>query len=159
MPNEGALIAVQSARLKRRFLESFARTGNITESCRAAGVQRRATIYDWQERDEAFAAAFREAELVATEVLEAEARRRAVDGVIQDTPIVHRGSVVAPVTETKYSDSLLIFLLKARAPEKYRERYEVKHGGTVRHALDLSRLSDAELETLESLIGRAAISG
>src|SRR6266699_1263767 len=31
----------------------------------------------------------------------------------------------------KHSDTLLIFLLKARRPEKYRERIEHQHGGHI----------------------------
>jgi hypothetical protein len=61
-----------------------------------------------------------------------------------DVPVIHAGRVVtvwvdadgnyvpegspdalrvAPLTVKKYSDVLLIFLLKAAAPEKYRDRY------------------------------------
>jgi hypothetical protein len=118
----------QLARLKKVFLEQFAEYGNITTAARVAGIGRR-TIYGWQEHDEAFAAAFRDAEIQATEVLEAEARRRAVEGVTSTTPIYSRGELLDTIVETKYSDTLLIFLLKARAPEKYRERVGLEHSG------------------------------
>jgi hypothetical protein len=49
--------------------------------------------------------------------MEAEAYRRAVKGVLK--PVVQQGRVVARVR--LYSDSLLALLLKAHAPEKYRE--------------------------------------
>ena len=116
----------QSVRLKKKFLESFSRNGNITAACRDIGLTRRATVYEWQERDEEFALAFREAEIMSTEWLELEAYRRAHDGVIKETPIIHNGEVVSSIIETKYSDTLLIFLLKARAPEKYRENIHVE---------------------------------
>lgn len=117
----------QTVHLKRAFLQDFAKTGNVSESCTNVGIDRRATVYDWQELDDQFAAGWREAELVATEVLETAARRRAVDGVTTTTPIFHQGEVIYEVEETKYSDTLLIFLLKARAPEKYRERVQMQH--------------------------------
>lgn len=47
--------------------------------------------------------------------LEMEARRRAVDGV--DKPVFHNGEQCGTVTQ--YSDTLLIFLMKARKPELY----------------------------------------
>ena len=118
----------QLAHLKKAFLDNFAEYGNITTAARQAGVGRR-TIYGWQEHDDKFAAAFREAEIIATEVLEGEARRRAVEGVVTTTPNYYRGALVSETIETKYSDTLLIFLLKARAPEKYRERVGLEHSG------------------------------
>src|SRR5215213_4693782 len=88
---------------KKAFLESFAETGNVSESCRAIGIAR-CTVYDWQEHDDQFAAGWRDAEIQATELLETVARRRAVDGVTSETPILYRGETVASVMETKYSE-------------------------------------------------------
>jgi hypothetical protein len=113
----------QTAHLKSAFIDAMAEYGNVSTAARIAGCDRR-TVYKWQEYDDEFAAAFREAELTATETLEAEARRRAVEGVTTETPIIRDGRVIDTIVETKYSDTLLIFLLKARAPEKYRERFE-----------------------------------
>jgi transposase-like protein len=114
----------QSLHLKKRFLEHFAEYGNVSAAARHAGIERN-TVYQWQERDDTFVAAFREAEIKATEVLEGEARRRAVEGVTQEVPIYFKGQAVDTIVKTEYSDTLLIFLLKARAPEKYRERHDV----------------------------------
>jgi hypothetical protein len=63
----------------------------------------------------------------ACDVLEAEAWRRAVDGV--DRPIFQRGEQVG--VERVYSDNLMVQLLKAHRPEKYRERTEnIQRGQT-----------------------------
>lgn len=118
----------QSRHRKKRFLEHFAEYGNVSAAAQHAGIFR-STVYRWQEHDEQFAAAYREAEIQATEVLEAEARRRAVDGVTQETPIYFKGQAVDTIIKTEYSDTLLIFLLKARAPEKYRDRHDITTGG------------------------------
>lgn len=118
----------QTARHKRAFLRAFAEYGNVTTAARLAHVERR-RVYDWQEQDDEFAVAYREAEIRATEMLEAEARRRAVEGVSSTVPVIYQGRVIETVTEIKYSDTLLIFLLKARAPEKYRERHDITSGG------------------------------
>lgn len=104
---------------KKAFLESFRVTGIITESAAALGIPR-STIYRWQEMDDEFAAGFREAEIEATEHMEAEARRRAVVGTAK--PVYQGGVKVGTIQE--YSDTLLIFMLKARNPAKYREKYD-----------------------------------
>ncbi len=111
----------QSRQLKRKVLESFCRHGNVTWAAREAGLPWRTIVYDWQELDDEFAQAFRQAEIEATETMEQEAYRRAVNGVAE--PVYHQGAEVGAVQ--KYSDTLLIFMLKARAPEKYRDNVTV----------------------------------
>jgi hypothetical protein len=118
------MTAGRTARLKRDFLAHFSLTGNITAACRVVGIDRR-RVYDWQENDSRFLHDFRQAEIQSTERLEEEAYRRAHDGVVKETPIMHNGQVVSTIVETKYSDTLLIFLLKARNPAKYRDNVHV----------------------------------
>jgi len=55
------------------------------------------------------------------ENLEAEAWRRAVEGV--EKPVFQGGVQVGVIRE--FSDSVLMFLLRARKPEVYWERYDV----------------------------------
>ena len=111
-----------ATRLKREaFLAAYAQLGNITAAAKAAGIERK-THYLWL-RDRRYKRAAEEAEAQATERMEQEAWRRAVVGA--DKPVYWRGVKVDTVKE--YSDVLLIFLLKARRPERYRERYE--HSG------------------------------
>lgn len=114
----------QTSRNKATFLLAFRVLGNVTTAATNSGVTRGA-VYRWRERDKRFAAAYAEAEIEATEHLEAEARRRAVEGVARNRPIYYQGSRVGVERITEYSDTLLIFLLKARAPERYRERHEL----------------------------------
>src|SRR3546814_693854 len=65
-----------------------------------------------------FAAEWADALEAAIDALDAEARRRALDGV--EVPHFHQGRVAGTVR--KYSDSLLMFLLRAHRPDRYRER-------------------------------------
>lgn len=81
-----------------RFLEVFRSTCNVRLSADAAGIDRD-TAYRRRGRDPVFAKRWAQAEQDAVDVLEAEARRRALS----------------------MSDTLLIFLLKSHRPEKYRE--------------------------------------
>ena len=57
--------------------------------------------------------------------MEREAARRAYHGV--EEPVFHKGEVCGSIR--KYSDTLMIFLLKARRPEVYRDMQEQGRGG------------------------------
>lgn len=107
-------------RARERFLSVYAECGNISTAAAAAGVNRSA-VYKWQEHDDTFVAAMKQAESHATELLEKEAWRRARDGFAE--PVYQHGKLVGTVQ--RYSDALLVFLLKARAPERYRDRVDV----------------------------------
>jgi hypothetical protein len=102
---------------RRAFLNKLSETGNVSEAARASRVSR-SHAYALKLADSDFAADWMDALESATDVLEAEARHRAVEGVEQ--PHFHQGRVTGSVR--KYSDSLLMFLLKAHRPEKYRDR-------------------------------------
>lgn len=139
-----------SLRLKKRFLDAFGRCGVLKWAADRAGVSRR-VVYDWRREDPDFALAFDEAALDSLEALEYEAFRRAREGVPK--PVYWQGERVGQVRE--YSDTLLIFLLKARAPDIYRtgpERADPDKGAALRAQL-ASRAGDG---TAESLAGALA---
>jgi hypothetical protein len=64
---------------QERFLKALAETGSVTAAVAVAGTSR-SRVYELRRSDPAFAAAWDEAEEIAADGLEAEARRRAVDG-------------------------------------------------------------------------------
>lgn len=115
----------------------------MSVACKVAGVPRR-TAYDRRESDEQFAAAWDEALEAAADVLEAEAVRRAVQGV--EKPVYQGGEMVGTVQE--YSDTLLIFLLKGNRPEKFRERHTVEHTGKGGGPVVLQVLKNVSLDEL-----------
>ena len=111
------------------FLRALAETGIVTIAAGAAGITR-ARAYQVRQQDQGFATAWDEAEQRAADALEAEAWRRAVSGVPE--PLVSAGKVVRdddgqPLAIRRYSDNLLIALLKARRPEKFKDRQVVEH--------------------------------
>lgn len=116
----------RTAQLRAAFLRCFARTGNVSESCRLTKrgkdgpMLSRRTVYDWLEEDESFAKLFDEALEEAIDALEEEARKRAVDGVLK--PVYQGGRKVGVVCEK--SDTLLLAMLKARRPKFYRDRVD-----------------------------------
>ena len=117
-----------TAKKRKAFLSLFARTGNITFSAKKTGIERSTHYKRWM-KDPFYAEAFNSAREEASDVLEGEAWRRAMQGV--EEPVFHRGKICGHVQ--KYSDVLLIFLLKGNRPEKFRERVEHtgKGGGPI----------------------------
>lgn len=99
------------------FLKALADSGNVSEAARAAKASR-SRAYQLKAEDPDFAAEWADALEVATDALDAEARRRAIDGV--ESPRFHQGKIAGTVK--KYSDTLLMFLLRAHRPDLYRER-------------------------------------
>lgn len=131
------------------FLESFRQHGNVSIAAAAAGVDRR-QHYRWLKDDATYAELFADALDEAGDYLEAEARRRAVEGLVRykfnkdGTPVCHpdayatnpenghfEPSEFRPYFEREFSDTLLIFLLKGARPEKYADRKKHEHKGKV----------------------------
>ena len=96
------------------FIDGLRATGNVSEAARGANICR-SRVYECRHRDQAFAAAWADALEEAADRLEMEAFRRAVEGIGEDR--FFKGDVVGRVT--RYSDRLLMFLLKARRPERF----------------------------------------
>jgi hypothetical protein len=92
------------AQEKKKVLELLAISACVSEATHGAGVGRR-TYYEWRKADAEFAIQSEKAIEASTAGLEAECRRRAMKG----------------------SDLLLIFLLKARKPDVYRENIKIEY--------------------------------
>ena len=122
MPQSDRVQQLKESR-QRAFVEAFLTTANVSHACRAADIDR-STHYHWLKTDAEYAEVFQHAEEEATDALEAEARRRAVEGVSEPVGWF-QGNPGGYVQ--RYSDTLLIFLLKGARPEKYKERHE--HSG------------------------------
>lgn len=138
------------------FLAAFEERGTVIQACRAAGVGR-STVYEERKRNQAFADAWAEVEEDTTEIMEREGYRRAVEGWIERQKFERNEAGELELVEQvrKFSDTLLIFLLKARRPKVYRERIEHSGpgGGPLEHRvnLDLSKLTDEQLAALEAI--------
>jgi hypothetical protein len=118
-------------------------------------------LYDWRRADTAFQEAWDDALEAGTDLVEFEARRRAIEGV--DKPLTYQGQFTYLYTEQRddqgnivmdpatghpvmvvdrdvngnpkvltakeYSDTLLMALLKAYRPERFRDRSDVNVTG------------------------------
>jgi hypothetical protein len=108
---------------QKQFLKTLAETGSVATSADLAETSR-TRVYELRKSDPVFASAWEDAEEIAADRLEKEARRRAVTGV--EEPLVSAGKLVRddngqPITIRRYSDNLLMALLKAHRPPR-RER-------------------------------------
>jgi len=118
--------AREEARAARKaaFLKELARRANVSAAARQAKIDRQ-TAYNWYKNDPDFAAAWDEAVEVAVDGLENEAWRRAAAGTLE--PVFQKGEKVGTIR--RYSDSLMITLLKAHRPEKFKARTANEHSG------------------------------
>lgn len=93
--------------------------GNVTAAAKECAIGRQ-TVFDWKAADPEFKRQLEAAIDRGVDMLEDEARRRAFAG--WDEPVYQKGELVGHVR--RYDTILLIFMLKAHRPEKYRERVE-----------------------------------
>lgn len=110
---------------QERFITALRNSGNVRAACQAAGVHRTTPYKAYAESPE-FARQWDEALEDAIDTLEAAAWKRARDGVTRHDPIMFKGQKVAEKVITEYSDTLMVTLLKAHRPEKYRERFDIQ---------------------------------
>lgn len=131
-------------RWAKAFIAALSESANVRLACAATGIDRK-TAYNLRNSDSTFADEWDTALTDAADLLEAEARRRALSGVQRVkfdrgkpilVPLIGADGLpirgpdgaieMIPYVEHEYSDTLLIFLLKGALPEKYRERSETK---------------------------------
>ncbi|MCG3177495.1 MAG: hypothetical protein MOGMAGMI_02469 [Candidatus Omnitrophica bacterium] len=104
------------------FLNALAECPNVTRAAAEADVPKQ-TAYRARSTSAKFAEQWDEALRQGVDALEGEALRRAQFGT--EKPVFQGGVLVGHVTE--YSDTLMMFLLKAHNPEKFgdKQRHEV----------------------------------
>lgn len=103
-------MAVFIKKRQKLFLEHLSEGDSVSGAAKKVGVSRNC-VYEKRRSDPEFKKAWEDAQEQGTDFLEDAATARAIDG----------------------SDTLLIFMLKSRRPEKYRERFDIdtNHRGSV----------------------------
>src|SRR6516225_5558961 len=127
-----------SKRKMKLFLQALAHTGNVSRSCKAAGVQR-SLAYEWRNEIPEFRSAWDGALETYADLLEQELDRRGREG--WEEPVVYQGKQCwawvdeagqpctpdnqsaqrVPLVIRRFSDTCLLARLKAERPEKYKE--------------------------------------
>lgn len=136
-PPRGTAKAKDPAIWRPVFLAELAETCNVSEAARVAGVER-TVPYSHRDADPAFAAAWEDAIEQGIEALELEARRRAMKGTSR--PVYYQGAECGQVQE--YSDTLMIFLLKAHRPKVYRDGATGQPDDPVNHRHTVEYVND-----------------
>ena len=131
------------------FFANIAAGMTITPAAVEAGYSR-SRVFQYKIDDEEFASRWHEASEDATERMETEADRRGVEGVLE--PVFHKGVEVGYIR--KFSDTLLIFRLKAKRPQVYRDNARVEHSNDPENPMpgDPSSLFGWTPEQIEALI-------
>jgi hypothetical protein len=170
---------------QKKFIRAYGECGVIKYACKAAGIHR-STFYDWRDNDENFKACLPFAGEDADDTLEYAAYEQSVLGT--EEPAVSMGQLVYEYEELldekgkpvldgkgkpvmkrgkqvmvkKYSPQLLITLLKARMPEKYKDKQQVdaniNHSGSIDSktiAFDPKTFTDDELKAMKEVLLRA----
>ena len=115
-PTAGSITQRRKAVGERAFLASLKLGHSVRAAARTAKVSY-SEFYRRRERDVEFAKLWEDAENEGIDALEEEARRRAYDGV--ERAVYYQGEKIGSMRQ--YSDQLLMFMLKAKRPDKYRD--------------------------------------
>ena len=151
------------------FLRTLAETGLFRAAARAASPHADPnsgavnSFRDLAKRDATFAAQVAEARAEANERLEAEAHRRAVEGIRE--PVFQKGrqafdSEGRPAFIVRYSDNLLLRLLERRDPDAWSQHRKIEHSGSAIPAgavayiaaSDIRHLDDRDVEDLHRIL-------
>lgn len=142
----------RAKRVRRKaFLAAYRTCGTLYHASVASGVSV-SQHYVWLQNDPEYTEQFERAREEAGELLEREARRRALEGVLRFK--FHNGKPVVdprtgqPYCELEYSDLLMIFLLKGVFPEKYRERQAIE----VKNTTPLRTFGEERLQQLRQAL-------
>lgn len=158
---------------QKKFLEAYGEVGIVKYACKVAGINRSTYKY-WRDHDEAFAAQLPDTKDDANESLEmiayeqargieepAVSMGRIVYEEVPDldnegkprldkhnNPIMKRGKMLMV---KKYSPSVLITLLKANMPEKYKEKSQVEHMGKDGGPIEVSAVRERIVQKITAI--------
>lgn len=108
---------------KEAFINMLAELPNITVVCKLMGIHP-CNFYKARKSDPNFDQGVKDAVEQGYDLWEEEARRRAIDGVLE--PVFYRGEEVGTIR--KYSDFLLKTLLQGRKPKVYNPGVKITAG-------------------------------
>lgn len=108
------------------FLNGLAQGSSVQAAAGSDAFRRR--LYRLRKGDAEFARRWKEAYDEGTDALVHEARRRAVEGV-EDFKVIGSGEFQREIKFRRYSDTLLMFLIKQRDPT-FRENARLEVTGT-----------------------------
>ena len=145
-------MANRKKRSKKRdqvLLDRLRAGDTIEAAARQAGYSV-TQLREYRHQDAQLEQDMQDAIVEGTALLEDEVMRRARDGV--EEPVFYLGQEVGTVR--KYSDTLAMFLLKARKPETYVDKTQVEHSGPKGGPIETKSTAASEVEKLIGDIAR-----
>lgn len=118
----GSTTVTEEAR--KKFLATLMEGWSPLRAAQVAGHPR-TTFYNLREDNEQFKIAWDAAIEAGSDLLEDTAKKRSIDGWLE--PVFYQGEQCGTVR--KFSDTLLMFQLNGRRPEKYRQNVKVDAPG------------------------------
>lgn len=137
------------ANRKKAYIRALLETASKVQARAAAGIRSNATIERWMREDPRFGEFVEQALEDALDAIEVEIRRRGLHGVeeIIVTPkgVAYAADGKTPLTQRKYSDSLLALSAKSLLRHKYGDRSAVeltgRDGGAIQVESPLERIT------------------
>lgn len=109
------------------------------------------TLYKWQERDSNFLNALKVSRDAADREVENALFKNAVGFHYTEQQVTDTGDVVDVEKYSKPNTTAQIFWLKNRKPEQWRDKQNIEHDGSINQTVDLSNVSDEDLEKLANM--------
>lgn len=109
------------------------------------------TLYKWQERDSNFLNALKVSRDAADREVENALFKNAIGFHYIEQQVTDTGAVVDVEKYSKPNTTAQIFWLKNRKPEKWRDKRDIEHEGTMNQNINMSNLSEDELRKLASM--------
>lgn len=131
---------------KRAFLAAYSECCRVGEAAKLAGIDRD-RHYEWLRDDSDYRDTFEATKELVCQQLEDEAVRRAREGV--DEPVFYQGEECGTIR--RYSDTLLIFIMKGAMPAKYRENRSIELSGPGGAPIEIDDAKHKLTERLGSL--------
>jgi hypothetical protein len=126
--NKGRKVRPVSEKARADFLAGLADGQTVGRAAQRAGRDPR-RFYELRNGDESFSVEWAEALEQGTQLIEDELRQRAVEGWSEALEEYRDGQLVRVTKTRRYSPALLIFLLKSRRPDVYRDSAVVRVTG------------------------------
>ncbi|NMH83283.1 helix-turn-helix domain-containing protein [Heyndrickxia coagulans] len=139
------------------LLEGWARDGLTDEQIAENIGIRRETLYDWKKRYPNISNALKRGKEVIDRQVENALLKRAIGYEYEEEtqeyiPELDRMVVTKRVKKKQAPDvTAQIFWLKNRRPDKWRDKQDFEHSGTIKNDIDMSGLSIEELRKLAEL--------
>lgn len=121
------------------FIKALTSIANVKYACDLCAISR-ATAYEHKAKFPAFSKAWDEACEEAMDYLEQVAFKRATAGQVESQEFDKETGKILLRQTVRHSDTLLIFLLKANRPGKYREHHVItgEDGGPIQISAQMS---------------------